>query len=87
MIIGVNKLLTECHKTNIINIRILVNCIKYGTNSKSIIYLEEIHMNRFRLEQRLRELNEIIKSGKATQAIIEEQFEIQLLLDNVFYID
>ena len=46
-----------------------------------------IHMNRFRLEQRLRELNEIIKSGKATQAIIEEQFEIQLLLDNIFYID
>lgn len=46
-----------------------------------------IHMTRFKLEQRLRELNEIIKSGKATQAIIEEQFEIQLLLDNVFYID
>lgn len=44
-------------------------------------------MNKFRLEQRLRELNEIIKSGKATQAIIEEYFEIQLLLDNVFYID
>lgn len=44
-------------------------------------------MNKFRLEQRLRELNEIIKSGKATQAILEEQFEIQLLLDNVFYID
>lgn len=39
------------------------------------------------LEQRLRELNEKIKSGKATQAIIDEQFEIQLLLDNVFYID
>lgn len=46
-----------------------------------------ISMNRFRLEQRLCELNEIIKSSKATQAIIEEQFEIQLLLDNVFYID
>lgn len=46
-----------------------------------------IHMNKFRLEQRLRELNEIIKSGKATQAIIEEQFKIQLLLDNVYYID
>lgn len=44
-------------------------------------------MNKFRLEQRLRELNEIIKSGKATQAILEEQFEIQLLLDNVYYID
>lgn len=44
-------------------------------------------MNRFRLEQRLRELNEIINSGKATQAIIDEQFEIQLLLDNIFYID
>ena len=44
-------------------------------------------MTKFRLEQRLRELNEIIKSGKATQAILEEQFEIQLLLDNVFYID
>lgn len=46
-----------------------------------------ISMNKFRLEQRLRELNEIIKSGKATQAILEEQFEIQLLLDNVYYID
>jgi len=44
-------------------------------------------MNKFKLEQRLRELNETIKSGKATQAILEEQFEIQLLLDNVFYID
>lgn len=46
-----------------------------------------MNMNKFRLEQRLRELNEKIKSGKATQAIIDEQFEIQLLLDNVFYID
>lgn len=44
-------------------------------------------MTKFKLEQRLKELNEIIKKGEANQAIIDEQFEIQMLLDNIYYID
>lgn len=33
-------------------------------------------MTRFKLEQRLKELNEIIRRGEANQVIIDEQFAV-----------
>ena len=44
-------------------------------------------MMKFRLEQRLKELFAIIRKGEATQATLEEYYWVQLLLDNVYYID
>lgn len=38
-----------------------------------------------KLEDELKRLRKIIRTGEATQEIINRVFEIQLLLDNVYY--
>lgn len=44
-------------------------------------------MKKMKLEDRLRELNEICRRGEQNQAVIDEIFEIQMRLDNIYYID
>lgn len=44
-------------------------------------------MYKLKLEYRLKELKELVKQGKANKAIIDEIFYIEILLDNVYYID
>lgn len=38
------------------------------------------------LKAKLRELKEMVRRGEANQAIIDEIFEIEMRLDNIFYI-
>ena len=42
---------------------------------------------KMKLEDRLTELKEICRRGEQNQAVIDEIFEIQMRLDNIYYID
>ena len=42
---------------------------------------------KIRLEQELKALQEKLKRGEADKATIDRVFEIELKLDNIFYID
>lgn len=42
---------------------------------------------KMKLEDRLAELKEICRRGEQNQAVIDEIFEIQMRLDNIYYID
>ena len=42
---------------------------------------------KIRLEQELKALQEKLKRGEADQATINRVFEIELKLDNIYYID